>query len=284
MQITHSITSSDIKDISRYANNFMLITPLGYGGAFSTVEGNSSFLVRDLKSKKNLLVDCGSLVYRELRERGLTDLIDWVYITHTHEDHIGSLSTLIYENWFIHKKKLKLLCHPAISHQLTTYLITVCNHEYEQFQLDHYWEEDFSKDFPSLQLDHFNTTDLHFPKLPTSGFILTLLETDFKVVFSGDLGVDVTEFLELDKKLLEKKEMVIFQDAGTYQFTEETHKVIPHAYYLDCDNPSTFIYHHFENEVPKMKENLKHAESIADMVKEKKSLLFHYKIYFQHDE
>ena len=181
--------------------NVASVTPIGYGGAFSVNEGNSSFVIRDHATENNLLVDCGSLVYKNLRERGLTNQIDWVYITHTHEDHIGSLSTLIYENWYVHKKKLKLLCHPAVRTQLTAYLVTVCNHDYEQFDMDYFWEEDFAEDFPSFQLEHFNTTDLHFPKLPTSGFSLTLLETDFKVVFSGDLGLSVTEFLNLDKNL-----------------------------------------------------------------------------------
>lgn len=273
----NSLDTQDVADslLASRRNYPARITPLGYGGAFATVEGNSSFLVKDMVSQKNILIDCGSLVYKELRDRELTDKIDWVYITHTHEDHIGSLSTLIYENWYIHKKRLKILCHPDVRHQLTAYLVTVCNHDYEHFELEYYWQDNFSKDFPSLKLEDFRTTNLHFPNLPTSGLKITILD-QFEVVFSGDLGVSVADYLDFDKTLLKEGKAVIFQDAGSYKFTKETHEVIPHAFYQDCDNPNTFIYHHFENEVDIINKGLENAKSISSLFKERKSLLFYY--------
>jgi len=266
----HKIGLKDIGDKVSFG-----ITPIGYGGAFATSEGNSSFLITDGETQKNLLIDCGSLVYKELRERGLTSSIDWVYITHTHEDHIGSLSTLVYENWFIHKKKTNIICHPEVRDNIEVYLVKVCNHDHEQFSLSYYWEEDFEKDFKNFSIESFNTSGLHFSGFPSSGVVVKSTETDFKVVISGDLGVDVVSFLDLDKEVLGRGEMMIFQDAGTYDFSKLKTGAAPHAFYLDCDYPNVFIYHHLDSEVPLMEDNLKEAKSVSNIVKLKFSLWFY---------
>ena len=254
---------------NRYTRGFTVgkplvdIKPIGYGGAFATHEGHSSFLVSDMVSKKNLLIDCGSLVYRKLRETFLSDQIDAVYITHTHEDHIGSLSSLIYENWFVHKRKLAIFCHNNVRHILTKYLITVCNHDYNQFDMPPYREELLENLFPSFSLSDFNTTSFHFPDFPTAGLILDIKNKEevFKVVFSGDLGVPVWD-------VIGEKGDLIFQDAGTYKFTEGHHLAVPHAYYEDCDRENVYLYHHFKEEVDVINKNCNHARSISDMIKE----------------
>ena len=239
------------------------IKPIGYGGAFATHEGHSSFLVSDMVSKKNLLIDCGSLIYKRLRETFLSDQIDAIYITHTHEDHIGSLSSLIYENWFVHKRKLVIFCHDNVRCKLTEYLITVCNHEYNQFDMPYYREEVLENLFPSFSLSDFNTTSFHFPNFPTAGLMLDVKSKGevFKVVFSGDLGVPVWD-------VIGEKGDLIFQDAGTYKFTEDHHLAVPHAYYEDCDRENVYLYHHFKDEADVINKNCNHARSISDMIKE----------------
>lgn len=68
---------------------------LGKGAAFYPVLGNTSaYFIYD----KNLfLIDCGESIFKKLYEKDLFSEINdiYVFITHTHCDHIGSLSSLI---------------------------------------------------------------------------------------------------------------------------------------------------------------------------------------------
>jgi len=80
---------------------------IGGAGAFS--DDNSSFLVT-LKSKDEeikFLFDCGENAFRYLRDTG--EDIDFVYISHTHQDHIGGLEKLIFFNYFVKGKETKII-------------------------------------------------------------------------------------------------------------------------------------------------------------------------------
>ena len=79
----------------------MKIKILGSGSAFDIEKTNSSFLVDDK------LVDWGYNVFTKLRKENID--VDKVFITHTHFDHIGSLETLAYYNFFIRKIKTKYM-------------------------------------------------------------------------------------------------------------------------------------------------------------------------------
>lgn len=68
---------------------------LGIGSAFSPDLGNTSAYF--LKGNDLYLIDCGSLVFKEI-----INVIDFnnikdmnIFITHSHADHIGSLGTLV---------------------------------------------------------------------------------------------------------------------------------------------------------------------------------------------
>ncbi len=242
------------------------IYPIGYGSAFATVEGNSSFYIIDSKTEKSLLLDCGSLVYKSLRYKELTNKVDWVFITHTHEDHIGSLSTLIYENFFIHGRVLNIICASEIYYDINNYLQNICHHKPEQYNIMRsYKDEEFCKDFPSFDLKVYNTTGKHFPNLPSYAVSLKLKEIDFEVVFSGDIGVSIADELKLDKERLNQGKYLVFQDAGTFRFPE-THLIPPHAHFEDCDYPNTFLYHHLEHEVDVINNNCKFARSVGSIV------------------
>lgn len=83
---------------------------LGTGGAFAPEMKNTAAYW--IKNKTLYLIDCGSTVFTEIIKRKLLDDVEnvVVFITHMHEDHIGSLSTFIVYCFMVHKIK------PTINH------------------------------------------------------------------------------------------------------------------------------------------------------------------------
>lgn len=73
----------------------------GVGNAFNTEMGNTSAYLRKINDL--ILIDCGSSVFKAMKEHKLLDNLERmsVIITHTHPDHIGSLGDLIFYANFI---------------------------------------------------------------------------------------------------------------------------------------------------------------------------------------
>ena len=72
---------------------------LGRGSMFNVKEGNTSAFWKDPSDNKTMiLIDCGGTVFQKIMEYNLLDGVKnlYVIITHTHTDHIGSLSDLLF--------------------------------------------------------------------------------------------------------------------------------------------------------------------------------------------
>jgi len=83
----------------------MRIHVIGGGGAFS--QDNSSFLVKLSNSQKtSMLVDCPNSAFEYIKDNNID--ITNVFITNTHQDHIGGLEKLIYYNYFVKNKITKI--------------------------------------------------------------------------------------------------------------------------------------------------------------------------------
>lgn len=86
----------------------MELSFIGIGSAFSEDINNSAFI----KCGGNmLLIDCGENVFSEVKHRGLVENVDnlYVFITHTHSDHIGSLSSLINYMHYVKNRRVHLI-------------------------------------------------------------------------------------------------------------------------------------------------------------------------------
>ncbi len=88
----------------------MIIEVVGVGCAFAADLGNASVLVWDDFWRSAVLFDCGYNVFPDLRKKELKEKrdiiskIDSVFVSHLHDDHCGSLGTLLeYRFWALNK-------------------------------------------------------------------------------------------------------------------------------------------------------------------------------------
>lgn len=86
----------------------MKLSFIGIGSAFSDDINNSAYIK---KGENMLLIDCGETVFSEIKRNGLVEDVNnlFVFITHTHSDHIGSLSSLIHYMHYVKNKKVHLV-------------------------------------------------------------------------------------------------------------------------------------------------------------------------------
>lgn len=163
---------------------------IGSGGAFNPREGNSSFVISRAGSKRKYLVDCGSTVYAELKKFDLVDKIDYVCITHLHDDHIGSLSTFIFDRWFLHQKRTIILTHPKVTDTLTNYLLKIVNVPQDLFWIG------YGHSSAAMKIRAIDTTDFHYKGMPSCAFLFEGTEGEEfgdseKIVISGDTGLPI---------------------------------------------------------------------------------------------
>lgn len=88
----------------------MKIQFIGVGSAFTTPDYYQSNMLITARSGKKLLLDCGGDARFALAECGIYgynvgELIDAVYISHLHTDHIGGLEWLAFNTFFNPKSK-----------------------------------------------------------------------------------------------------------------------------------------------------------------------------------
>lgn len=88
----------------------MNLSFIGRGSAFNTIEGNNNAFYLNDKGQM-LLIDCGETTFTRLKEKGILNEVKelFVAITHTHSDHVGSLSSLILYLFFALNKRPNLI-------------------------------------------------------------------------------------------------------------------------------------------------------------------------------
>ena len=103
----------------------MKLKQIGNGGAFNTKDCNSSFLIQ--MSDGLMLFDCGYSVFPKLIELDSKKVISlkdlkYVYISHLDDDHVGSVKSLIYYQYFMNKMTMKIVFDDGIHKDLNNYI------------------------------------------------------------------------------------------------------------------------------------------------------------------
>lgn len=82
---------------------------IGRGAAFNAEEGNTNAYF--VENETLFLLDCGEGMFAHLKTHNILNKIKevYVYISHTHSDHCGSLGTLGLYCQFVLKNKLKIV-------------------------------------------------------------------------------------------------------------------------------------------------------------------------------
>lgn len=149
---------------------------IGTGGAHDVAYGNSAAVVK--MGNKNILIDCGYSVYGRLMELDIVHELDGVLVTHLHDDHVGSLSCLLYHRYFkTPDRRLQLLFPDSFGNTLLTWL------SFAMLTPEKFCVPTPLSEFPGIE--EIDTTGRHFEGMPSYAYILR--DADDCVVFSGDL-------------------------------------------------------------------------------------------------
>ncbi|MEN3041683.1 MAG: MBL fold metallo-hydrolase [Bacteroidia bacterium] len=161
---------------------------VGAGGAHDVALGNSAAIIE--WEGKTFLIDCGFTVYPRLVTHKLIEKIDAVCLTHLHDDHIGSLSALLYHRHFISKlPPLPLIVGNAeLFAKIYTYLHFLMG-EVEKFAQLFYPSEYAS------YLSAISTTRLHAAHMPSCAYLFT--SKVMNLLYSGDIGEPVPTLHDL---------------------------------------------------------------------------------------
>lgn len=186
---------------------------LGYGGAYDPEFGNSSVLVFD--EEYSILLDCGYTVFQELKKQDLLHAPDYVFICHFHNDHIGSLASLLHWRQ-IHGKKIKLIYPNEIYfHKIYAYL------DFLLPEPEQYVDFVSVSTLPTIKV--IDTYHKHVEHYQSYAFHI-VDKNDMNLVYTSDIGDPNFIFEYLDNQYISNA--IVLHDVS---FEKLKH----HAYYND---------------------------------------------------
>ncbi|MEL6671519.1 MAG: MBL fold metallo-hydrolase [Bacteroidota bacterium] len=215
----------------------MIFKFLGTGGAFDYEYGNSAVWV-SLRGK-NILVDCGNSVYRTLRENKLAGNIDYILVTHFHDDHVGSLNSIILHHKYFRdppRRATVLVPNETFRDQLAWFI---------SFALPH---PERYVDFKPLSevegITAIDTFGMHVKNMPSFGYIFE--DEEEIIAYSGDLGNPNILFEKLPQN--PQKPVRVFHEMSFFRADGV------HSYYQDImprlKDYEIYGYHHDPRKAP----------------------------------
>lgn len=234
----------------------MEISFLGTGGAFNPEEGNSNMLIKTQFG--NILIDCGFTCYPDLKKRGLVDDIKYVFITHFHEDHIGSLSTLLFDRFILSDEVTKIECTEGVKVPLLTYLnLFKTSGDYTKIEDTYKLNSGPGGLYEDINMNVYKVdTTGHHSVDDSSGLVFHFRksEEDIYLVFSGDINTPFTSIIkknhpELYVEMVKNaKHVFIFHEATAYDYPNRPHCVYSDLVPVSDIFPNIYTYHHGKDE------------------------------------
>ncbi len=157
--------------------------------------GHSSLLLS--LSDQAILIDAGEPCSRTLTEAGISlNTIEAVLLTHGHADHTGGLPMLIQSLWISHRTRpLAIFLPEELSKPLQQWLnATYLSADFIPFELKFVpWEtrqcfEEFGLRIYPRETTHLRSLSEKFGNGRFKSYSLRVEHSDFRIVFSGDLG------------------------------------------------------------------------------------------------
>lgn len=174
----------------------------GIGNAFNTAVGNTSAYIKNGKSI--FILDCGSLVFKTLKEsdvlEGIKDIN--IAITHMHPDHAGSLGDLIFYCYYIHGLKPNIYFPPTKTMKEFLNIIGVAD---EIYNLHDGYQHQIQLEEECLQISFVKSEHVVF----MDSFSLLLSNKTSQIYYSGDALHIETKYIEM---LKHNELQYIFQD------------------------------------------------------------------------
>ena len=177
----------------------MQIKFLGTGGAFDTDYRNSAALLefRDI----HILIDCGFTVFPTLVEKNLTQQVEYILLTHLHNDHCGSLANLLLYKHIIEKSPRPIILYPSEQFRQQVY-------QFLQIQVKD--PEKYVEFVPLEQVEGITPIDTYGQHAEGMQSYAYIFDNDTRIVYSGDLGRPEGLFERLER--LPEKRTCVFHD------------------------------------------------------------------------
>ncbi|WP_242927967.1 MBL fold metallo-hydrolase [Pontibacter vulgaris] len=172
----------------------MQIKFLGTGGAFDVDYLNSAAILHF--RNRNILIDCGFTVFPTLVKKNLIKKVEYILLTHLHNDHSGSLANLLLYKSIVEHSKRPIIIYP--SEQFKQHIFDLL--EIQVKDPEKYAEFVPLDQFPGIQA--IDTFGQHSERYQTYAYVFE--DEDSRLVYSGDLGKPDALFDKLDKMAVMK--------------------------------------------------------------------------------
>jgi ribonuclease BN (tRNA processing enzyme) len=224
--------------------------------------GHSSLLLS--MSDKSILIDAGEPCSRSLIEAGISlNQIEAVLLTHGHADHTGGLPMLIQSLWLAHRAKpLNIFLPEELSKPLQQWLNAIyLGPDFIPFELRFLvWETQQLFEVCGLQIHpretrHLQSLSRKFGNGRFKSYSLQVEHSDFRIVFSGDLGSPTDLGVQLSNPVdLLVSELAHFPPSELFRFlgTQRVRKLLLTHLAPELCGHEESIVQEARNELPEM--------------------------------
>jgi len=224
------------------------IIVLGIGNCFTPEIPNTAYLSY---TDNNLveLIDCGYNIFETLQRNfpGEVELIKYIYITHLHPDHVGSLPALILYRYFMFGKSTNIVCATNLLYELNMYLksTTSCSSKKDSGSSS-FLSEPYPSKIYTIGPCESSGNKQFFPVLhgPTKAFGLKFNN----VLFTGDCFFIPNSF----QYLLDDMIQYIFHDTylgSEFNLVHSPYKLFPKYYPKEVLKKMIYVHHGISSKI-----------------------------------